>query len=265
MIIKRLRKYEEKYSKQLKKVHPKNYQSALNLVHYIALRSEDIRPIQIKLGELGLSRLGRAERHVLANVFAIQHTLKSLVGKSSQPLHKAEVSIKKGKRLLSRNTRALLGVKRKGSHTRIMVTLPSHAGDDKYLVSSLVKAGMSIARVNCSHDSVVEWESMANRVRKASKRSGKAVKIAMDLGGPKLRTGSLQPGPQVVRLRPKRDLRGRVVAEPLVWISTRDNPKNPATEYVFVPVDQTFLKQITSRSVIDFRDTRDKKMQAENS
>jgi pyruvate kinase len=34
----------------------------------------------------------------------------------------------------------------------------------------------------------------------------------MDPAGPKLRTGPLDPGPSVVRIRPRRDVYGRVTA-----------------------------------------------------
>ena len=42
--------------------------SARNLVHYLALRRQDIRPLQEQLAALGLSSLGRTESHVLGGV-----------------------------------------------------------------------------------------------------------------------------------------------------------------------------------------------------
>lgn len=257
-IITRLKIFEERYAEALAQVHPRNQASALNLVHYMALRSEDIRSIQIRLGELGVSRMGRAEGHVMASLYAVQHTLKCLAGRMDPPMHKAHIGIKKGRKLLARNVTALLGAKRKGSRTRIMVTLPSHAGDDRTLVPDLVKAGMSIARVNCSHDTPVEWRKMVAKVRQAQRASGKAEKIAMDLGGPKLRTGSLAPGPKVVRLRPKRDLLGRIAAEPRVWLSPEDKPEASYRVYTHLPVEAPFLRHLDSGAVVRFRDTRGK-------
>jgi len=43
---------EKKYAKRLKKVHPANQKSALNLIHYLALRNQDIRELQDTLGQL---------------------------------------------------------------------------------------------------------------------------------------------------------------------------------------------------------------------
>ncbi len=59
---------EQKYEKRLKKIHPDNQKSALNLIHYLALRNQDIRDLQGTLGQLGISRLGRAESHVMASI-----------------------------------------------------------------------------------------------------------------------------------------------------------------------------------------------------
>ena len=45
-------------------------------------------------------------------------------------------------------------------------------GDDRGLVPDLVRSGMSIARVNCSHDTPVEWTKMVAKVRQAQRASG---------------------------------------------------------------------------------------------
>jgi pyruvate kinase len=42
--------------------------SARNLAHYLALRQKDHRLLQERLAVLGVSSLGRAEAHVLANL-----------------------------------------------------------------------------------------------------------------------------------------------------------------------------------------------------
>ena len=62
------RRFEERYEVQLKGVHPDQYKCGLNLLHYLALRQHDVSELQEELGALGLSRLGRAEPHVLASV-----------------------------------------------------------------------------------------------------------------------------------------------------------------------------------------------------
>ena len=46
---------------ELTRVQPSYQASARNLVHYLSLRSVDLRPLQEQLAQLGLSSLGRAE------------------------------------------------------------------------------------------------------------------------------------------------------------------------------------------------------------
>jgi pyruvate kinase len=54
--------------------------SAVNLLHFLALRHRDIRPLQGKIANLGLSSRGRAEAHVLACVYALRKVLHHLTG-----------------------------------------------------------------------------------------------------------------------------------------------------------------------------------------
>jgi pyruvate kinase len=54
---------------------------------------------------------------------------------------------------------------------------------------------------------------MAGHVRAAAATAGRPCKIAMDLGGPKLRTVEPAAGPRVIKIRPRRDQIG-VVVEP---------------------------------------------------
>src|SRR6266571_4333961 len=52
----------------LEAVHPDNLPSARNLVHYVALRRNDIRDLQQRLSSIGLSSLSGCEPHVLAKL-----------------------------------------------------------------------------------------------------------------------------------------------------------------------------------------------------
>jgi hypothetical protein len=61
-------------------VAPARRASAANLAHYLALRQIDLRPIQDRLAGAGLSSLGRAETHVLANVDKVLGVLHRIAG-----------------------------------------------------------------------------------------------------------------------------------------------------------------------------------------
>ena len=175
--------------------------SVANMRAYLALRSRDNRALQASLARLGLSSLGRSEGHVLATldrVLAIAEGLEADGARSpARPFDEAA-------ELLLRRADALFGPRRGHRDTRIMVTLPTDAAKDAGLVSSLVAAGMDCARINSAHDDEAAWAEMASYVRAASGGGGRRVPILVDLPGPKLRTGPVAPGPEVIRLRPRR-------------------------------------------------------------
>ena len=72
-------------------------------MHYLALRRDDLRPLQVRLAALGLSSLGRAESHFLSAIDAVLGVLHRLADPSWQPSsEKAEVvDFAKGQQLLS--------------------------------------------------------------------------------------------------------------------------------------------------------------------
>ena len=201
--------------------HPRHRRSAANLIHYVELRQHDVRELQQRLAELGLSSLGRSEPHVLATVEAVLHVLFGLLGEAA-PATRAAVAIGEGWDVLAANATALLGRPPVERSTRIMVTLPSEAASDPTLVAGLLHSGMDLARVNCAHDDATAWDTMITAVRSHSAESGRRCLVAMDLAGPKLRTGPLMGDPGVVRVAPDRDRLGQTVAPGLVWLSSGD-------------------------------------------
>jgi len=86
-------------------------ESARNLVHYIALRQHDVRDLQEKLTENGLSSLGRCEANVLGAIDAVLRVLHRITGKAeaSAAESEQEQTAIRGWELLGRNTDALLG------------------------------------------------------------------------------------------------------------------------------------------------------------
>ena len=190
--------------------HPLHRRSAANLVHYTEFRRHDVRALQVRLSLLGLSSLGRSEPSVLAAVEGLLAVVAGLRGRApSKPA--AQISLEEGQGLLVRNANRLLGPAPSGRQTRIMVTMPSGAADDEGLVGALIGRGMDVARVNCAHDDGATWARMVALVRAGMNADGRPCMVAMDLAGPKLRTGPLQPGPRVVKVRPLRDEQGRVI------------------------------------------------------
>ena len=241
------------------KVHPEHRGSARNLMHYLALRRHDIRHLQSELAELGLSSLGRTEPHVLSGLDAVMNLLRRLDGSEEAGLVSCNGGPKlgEGALLAEKNTRNLLGEASAGRHVRIMVTMPSEAGSDYELVRDLVLNGMDCMRINCAHDGPEEWSAMIGNLRRAEKETKKRCKVAMDLAGPKLRTGPVQAGPAAVKYRPKRDAVGRVVSPARIWLTPSARPEIPAEAAdAVVPVPQAWLERLKPKDCIRFTDAR---------
>jgi len=190
----------------------------VNLAHYWAIRQCDLRELQLELAAFGLSSLGRCEPHVQATLEAIAATVEALLG---HPNSRREpvVGFGEGPRLLRRRAVELFGPEPADRQTRIMVTLPPEAATDPSVVRALIEDGMNLARINCAHDGADAWAAMIGHVRAASAAVGRVCLVAMDLPGPKVRTGPLADGPRVIKLRPTRDALGRVTAPARCWLT----------------------------------------------
>lgn len=86
--------------------------------------------------------------------------------------------------------------------TEIVCTL-GPASDSEAVLSALLEAGMSVARLNFSHGDHAEHRERADRVRRAAQVTGRPVQLIQDLQGPKIRTlhvplTELHPGDRVL-------------------------------------------------------------------
>ncbi|KUI27532.1 pyruvate kinase [Mycobacterium sp. IS-1742] len=256
-LIEDLGQAESAWSDRLREVSPDHRFSARNMVHYWSIRQRDLRPLQSRLAALGLSSLGRSEPHVEGTLRAVRAAAAAMDDGPWAPREAGRVDLDRGREMLRGRTADLLGAAPADRETRIMVTLPSEAATDFPLVRELLERGMDVARINCAHDGPAAWSAMADHVRRAGAMTGRGCVIAMDLAGPKLRTGPIQPGPQVVKLRPARDALGRVVAPARAWLTSAENPAPaPEPELVTVPVDAAWLSRRQDGDVVRFRDTR---------
>ncbi len=250
---------EKSYAK-LDAIHPKHRKSARNLLQYLALRRHDIRLIQYKLTDWGLSSLGRSERKVQATIDTVLQVIHHLCGKTWDPPEKPPVCFEEGRRLLEVNSEMLFGEKPGNRRARIMVTMPSEAAGNYRLIHDLLESGMNIVRINCAHDNPGVWRKIIENVRRAENSTGLACRIHMDLGGPKLRTGEIVPGPAVLKVNPVRNEFGAVTESAKIWLyaaekitETSWNGRNA------LPVPQTWLNQLKTGDLVRFRDARKSK------
>lgn len=192
-------------------VPPERRFSAENLAMYLSLRAHDLRPLQRQLHALSLSSLGRMEPHVDATLRGVRFALQALRGEASSDRKPPAVG-DRGDHLLTAHADDLLGPAPASRQTRVMVTLPGEASQRPELIADLLCHGMDVARINLAHDGPEVWTAMFDRVRAAAASSGRRCRVLADLPGPKLRIGAIEPGPEVVRVRPDRDALGIVTA-----------------------------------------------------
>jgi len=166
--------------------------SALNLAHYLALRRNDLRALQLELMPFGLSSLGRCEARVLPNLDAVIASLRAIAGEpdtaSDQPSARAFF---RGERLLRLEAERVFGPTPPNRAVRIMVTLPPDAATSYEFVEELVARGMDCARINCAHDDREAWAAMVAHVRRAASELQRTCRVCIDLAGPKVRTAEI--------------------------------------------------------------------------
>ncbi len=246
----------DKEKSTLAKVHPDYQKSAANLVHYHTFRKTDLRQIQRRLGNLGLSRFASAQGHILDSVQRTLFVLHKLLDTAPPVYERTKLSIKGSNKLIKKNTEALLGKAVKGRRVRIMVTMPTEAAYDYEMVSSMAREGMNCARINCAHDTPDVWTKIIAHIKRAADENGKEIKIAMDLAGPKIRTGAVRPGPKVKKFRPSKDDEGNVIHPAEILLVSKSNENAPFNQ---LPIEADLLKELKPGDELKFRDTRKKK------
>ncbi len=183
--------WENKYESAIDLVDPSNKDSARNLIHYLAIRSQDLRPLQAQLSFLAISSLIHSEGYTLSNLLRIRENLLLRMGEGEtkdagriQPPFDFFTS----RNRLRKNANELFGRVPEEGRSHIMVTLPTEAHNQPELVEALMERGMNVARINTSHDDPLIWERMIIHIRRAEEKLGRQCLIYADLSGPKLRT-----------------------------------------------------------------------------
>ena len=136
-----MRNVEAEERELLDAVHPDVRASAINLIHYLALRRHDLRALQPRLSALGLSSLGRSEARVLASVDAVRAALQALDSYKDGQRRPRRSTRRASRNCSAAHTQALLGPAPAERRVRIMVTMPTEAAHDYTLVHELVRSG----------------------------------------------------------------------------------------------------------------------------
>jgi pyruvate kinase len=159
---------------------------AINLAQYLAFRRHDLSGLQHQLSALGLTSLGRSEGRVMATLDAVCARLTEIAGEPAVS-HPVPLAFRNGKRILRREQARIFGSDPHGPGTRIMVTLPTRASEDRALVADIIRAGADCLRINCAHGGPETWATMIGNSRAAAAEQGRTCPILMDIAGPKCR------------------------------------------------------------------------------
>jgi pyruvate kinase len=188
-----MRQAEQRMAPWIEKVQPHYRDSALNLVHYLRLRTFDLRPVQEQLSAIGISSISHSERYTLTNLNNVLQLLRLLQGESRDAaLQGMHLGYPRSRQRSLEHTAALFGPPSPRGGARVMVTLPSESATDPKLIGDLVAGGVEILRINTGHDDTAAWEAMIGHIREAEAAHQRKVLVYMDLAGPKIRTGAIQ-------------------------------------------------------------------------
>lgn len=175
--------------------------SAANLSQYLALRHQDLRDLQRRLMAAGLSSLGRSESRVMPTLQALQRILALACGMAPATNAGNDADFFAGQGRIATRADAILGRCGPESPVRLLVTLPSGAAKDPEFAVQLARLGVEAVRINCAHDGETAWAAMIAHIRAAEAKTGKAMRIVMDLPGPKIRTGKSRENKDAPRLQ----------------------------------------------------------------
>ena len=252
---------EQSESALLKQVAPAYLASARNLLHFIAFHRSDHPGLQAALRQRGLSSLEGCDPHLLHTITAVLQRLEPGGVKAGAPAEaEGDLDALQAETLLQQRCRSLFGARQPAggipTAPAIMVTMPRLAAEDPQLIPELVEAGMAIARINAAHDDAQVWSCLIERVRAASRNKGRNCRIAIDLAGPKLRTGPLAPQPGVVRGRPRRDRLGRLL-RPFRLLALPEGVTPPGeccVDQIILPVRGMAIEQLSRGDRLRGRD-----------
>jgi pyruvate kinase len=222
-------------------LHPHQQMAGRNLLHYLTLRSEDIRSLQDELHIFGLSSLASSESHVHSQLQAILQRLGDYYPNEDLESGTYETS----RADVKQKTLSLFGEKNDPGIPYIMVTFDSSFAHDYGLIKNLLQNGMNIARINCAHDDEETWAKMVHLVRKACRKSGLKCKIYMDLAGPKIRTKLLTKG--------KKKGKVKVQEGRLIWLAEKAT-KAKDGEIVISCTEKGIIKQLKKGEKVLFDD-----------
>ncbi|UCF90069.1 MAG: pyruvate kinase [Desulfobacterales bacterium] len=120
--------------------------------------------------------------------------------------------------------------------TKIVCTI-GPASDSPAILEKMIRAGMNIVRLNFSHGDFAGHQATIQKIRAASRTTGRRVAIMADLPGPKMRIGQFEEEP--IELKPDEPF--TLTTAELVGDATRVSVSFPRLPQTVKPGDKLFL------------------------
>lgn len=236
-------------------------ESACNLAHYLAMRQFDLRHLQDRLAQAGLSSLGRAEASVLSTLDSVIDVLERATDNHYFPGAKktGKTDFNRGQQLLEQHTIGLFGPFYEHGRAHVMVTLPTEASWNYALISSLLEKGMTCARINCVHDDIAIWQGMIRNIRRAETKLGRPCRVLMDLAGHKIRTGPIALGPSIHHIRVQKDRTGKVLAPGYLILTDAPQSASADNSLFRVSIPKRLFMKLAPDLPLSFIDNRNKR------
>ncbi|RLQ95429.1 pyruvate kinase [Falsibacillus albus] len=168
--------------------------SIRNLYAYLKLRRLRLHHLESKMLSEGLGSFKQSEEHV-------EHFLqKSIENLTNRPIgSEGRYDWWKATRLRKERATCLFGAYDSEKTVKKMVTMDMNMSNET--IERLLKCGMDLARINCSHDSPGEWIKMIYKIKQIEAAIGNdGCQIFMDLPGPKIRVKNILYNPYTTKV-----------------------------------------------------------------
>ncbi len=233
---------------------PRHRESAENLAHYLGLRQQDVRELQLELAAIGLSSLGRSEGHVLDILERLGAWLANDADRAaSDPEDRLDWA--RARAILHENTHALFGERPTERHVYIMVTAPDAAEVTPDWADRILDAGADILRINAAHGDADGWRATAACFTARATLRGRPGRVIVDLPGPKFRAELRQRERAVLHFARKKDRLGKTTEPTLVTLVAEHGGERE------VPIPPSWLPALERGDVLELTDAAGRKRQ----
>lgn len=168
--------------------------SKCNLLAFLAFQKFFSRELERNLISQGLTSGHQIHPHVL---FSLIRMIDNMSHEKHHPLSSINIlEPSDATRIKERRKCSLLGTNIESGTKAIMVTLDHRMIKNPNVLAELLRAGMTIARINCAHGGPDTWRQLVRILREFEEKDRELprCKIYMDLPGPKLRITALREG-----------------------------------------------------------------------